>query len=346
MSKFKIGNRVVGKNYPPLIISEIGINHNGSIDLAIHLADTAIKAGAEVIKHQTHVVEDEMSEEAKKVIPGNADISIYEIIKKCSLNENDEKKLANYIKSKKRIFISTPFSRAAADRLVKFKVPAFKIGSGECNNHHFVKYLCKFKKPIIMSTGMNSVQSIKKSVNIILNHKIPLALLHCTNIYPTPSKLVRLNCITELKKAFPKCFIGISDHTENNYTSLGAVALGADIIEKHYTDTKKRVGPDISSSMDKNDLKNLIKGSREIFLARGGQKKPLKEEKKTIAFAFPSVVALKNLSPGMKLTKYNIFLKRPGGGDFGISDLDNLYGRIVKKPIKINTQIKKKSLLR
>ncbi|MDC0240792.1 N-acetylneuraminate synthase family protein, partial [Candidatus Pelagibacter sp.] len=157
MSKFKIGNRVVGKNYPPLIISEIGINHNGSIDLAIHLADTAIKAGAEVIKHQTHVVEDEMSEEAKKVIPGNADISIYEIIKKCSLNENDEKKLANYIKSKKRIFISTPFSRAAADRLVKFNIPAFKIGSGECNNYHFVRYLCKFKKPIIMSTGMNSV---------------------------------------------------------------------------------------------------------------------------------------------------------------------------------------------
>ena len=341
MLKFKIGNRSVGKNYPPLIISEIGINHNGSIDLAIHLADSAIKAGAEVIKHQTHVIDDEMSEEAKKVIPGNAKISIYEIIKKCSLNEKDEKKLAGYIRSKKRIFISTPFSRAAADRLAKFNVPAFKIGSGECNNYHFVKYLCKFKKPIIMSTGMNSIKSIKRSVNIILKKKIPLALLHCTNIYPTPAKLVRLNCITELKEAFPQCIVGISDHSENNYTSLGAVALGADILEKHYTDTKKRVAPDISSSMDFNDLKNLIKGANDIFLARGGKKKALKQEKKTIAFAFPSVVALQDLTPGMKLTYKNIFLKRPGGGDFGINDLNNLYGKTVVKRVKQNTQIKK-----
>ena len=142
---FKIGNQNIGKNYPPVIITEIGINHNGSLDLAIDLADSAIRSGAEIIKHQTHVIEDEMSLEAKKVIPGNANISIYEIIKKCSLNENDEIKFANYIKDKKKIFISTPFSRAAADRLVKIGVPAFKIGSGECNNYHFIEYLCKFK---------------------------------------------------------------------------------------------------------------------------------------------------------------------------------------------------------
>ena len=150
---------------------------------------------------------------------------------------------------------------------------------------------------------MNSVQSIKKSVNIILKHKIPLALLHCTNIYPTPAKLVRLDCITELKKAFPKCIIGISDHTENNYTSLGAVALGADIIEKHYTDTKKRTGPDISSSMDKNDLKNLIKGSKEIFLARGGQKKPLREEKKNNCFCISFSCVFKEFKSWYEINK-------------------------------------------
>ena len=342
MRTFKIGQRIISKDSPPLVISEIGINHNGSLDLAIHIADSAIKAGAEVIKHQTHVVEDEMSEEAKKVIPGNADISIYEIIKKCALNENDEKKLAKYITSKKRIFISTPFSRAAADRLGRIGVPAFKIGSGECNNYHFIKYLTKFKLPIIMSTGMNSIKSITKSVNIIQKKNIPLALLHCTNIYPTPPNLVRLNCITEMKKSFPNCEIGISDHTENIFTSLGAVALGARIIEKHYVDTKKRKGPDISSSMDFNELKKLIHGSKEIFLARGSLKQPLKEEKKTIAFAFPSVVALENLDVGSKLSQKNIFLKRPGGGDFGINDLEKLYGRVVIKKIKKNTQIKKR----
>jgi N-acetylneuraminate synthase len=344
MTKFKIDKRIVGSNYPPLIISEIGINHNGSIDLAIHMADSAIKAGAEVIKHQTHVVDDEMSEEAKKVIPGNAKISIYKIIKKCALSEKDEKKLADYIKRKKRIFISTPFSRAAAERLARFKVPAFKIGSGECNNYHFIKYLCKFKIPIIMSTGMNSISSIRKSANMILSNKIPLALLHCTNIYPTPSKLVRLDCIRQLKEAFPKCVIGLSDHTENNYSSYAAIGLGADIIERHYVDTKKRKGPDVSSSMDFNDLKNLIKGSKEIYLARGGQKVPLKEEQKTINFAFPSVVSLVNIYPGTKLSKNNIFLKRPGGGDFGIKDLDSLHGKVVTRFIKKNTQLKKKNL--
>ena len=342
---FKIGSRKVGEKYPPLIIAEIGINHNGSLDVAIELADAAISSGAEIIKHQTHVVEDEMSIEAKNVIPGNAKKSIFEIIKKCSLNEKDEIKFAKHIKSKKRLFISTPFSRAAADRLIKIGVPAFKIGSGECNNYHFVEYLSKFKKPIIMSTGMNSIKSITKSVNILRKKKIPLALLHCTNIYPTPPKLVRLDCIQELKKSFSDCVIGISDHTENIYTSLGAVAKGARIIEKHFVDDKKkRKGPDITSSMDKEDLKNLIIGSNEIFLARGGNKKPLKEERKTIAFAFPSVVSLRDLKPGDKLDKKNIYLKRPGGGDFGIDDLTKLYGKVVLKKIKKNSQIKKTNI--
>jgi N-acetylneuraminate synthase len=340
-NKIKIGNLLIGDDRPPVIIAEIGINHNGSIDAAIAIADSAIKSGAQIIKHQTHIVEDEMSEEAKRVIPGNADISIYEIIKKCALNEKDEKKLMNYVLQKKRIFISTPFSRAAADRLNKFGVPAFKIGSGECNNYHLIKYICKFKKPIILSTGMNSIDSIKPSVKIIKKAKIPLALLHCTNIYPTPAKLVRLNCINQLKKAFPSCVVGISDHTENNYSSLGAVALGAKIVEKHFIDNKKKKGPDISCSMDPRELKELIFASKTIFKASGGQKVPLKEEKKTIAFAFASVVSTKEINVGEHLSKENIFVRRPGGGDFKIKDLTKLYGKIAKKKIKNNTQIRK-----
>jgi N-acetylneuraminate synthase len=344
MIKFKIASRIVGDEYPPLVIAEIGINHNGSIDLAITLADAAIGGGAEIIKHQTHVIDDEMSEEAKKVIPGNAKISIYEIIKKCALNEKEEKLLCNHVQSRKKIFISTPFSKKAVDRCIRLKVPAFKIGSGECNNYHLIEYITKFKLPIIMSTGMNSVRSIQRSVNIISKKNIPLALLHCTNIYPTPSNLVRLGCIKEIKNAYPNCLVGISDHTENIYTSLGAVSLGARIIEKHFTDHKKRKGPDISSSMDTKDLKMLIEGSRLIFEARGGNKGPLKQEKKTIAFAFPSVVSEKLLKKGDILTKKNITLKRPGGGDFGISDLLGLYGRKVVKEIGKNTQIKRNSI--
>ena len=341
LNKFRIGNLLISENRPPVVIAEIGINHNGSIDAAIDIADSAIKSEAEIIKHQTHIVDDEMSEEAKKVIPGNANISIYEIIKKCALNERDEKKLMNYITQKKRVFISTPFSRAAADRLNKFGVPAFKIGSGECNNYPLIKYICKFKKPIILSTGMNSIKTIKPAVKIIKDSKIPLALLHCTNIYPTPPNLVRLDCINQLKKSFPSCIVGISDHTVNNYSSLGAVALGAKIIEKHFIDTKKKKGPDISCSMDPQELKELISGSKIIFKASGGKKLPLKEEKKTIAFAFASVVSTREIKKGDKLSKKNIFVRRPGGGDFRIKDLTKLYGKIAKKNINNNIQIKK-----
>ncbi len=345
LKKFKIGKIIIDDKSNPIVIAEIGINHNGNLDRAIAIADKAIKSGAEIIKHQTHIIDEEMSVEAKKAIPGNSKLSIYEIMKKCSLSENEERKLMSYIKSKKKIFISSPFSIAAANRLQKFNVPAFKIGSGECNNHHFIEYICKFKKPIILSTGMNSIKSIKKSVSIILKHKVPLALLHCTNIYPTPYKLVRLDCIRQLKEAYPSCIIGISDHTETNYTSLAAVALGAKIIEKHFVDTKKTKGPDVSCSMDGNDLRDMIKGSKIIFQASGGKKKPLKEEKVTINFAFSSVCSSKPIFPGEKLNINNICLKRPGNGYYKVNDFKNLMGRTVKRYIKSNTQVHKKDLI-
>jgi N-acetylneuraminate synthase len=342
---FRINKRKIGDNYPPLIIAEIGINHNGSLDRAIQIADSAIKAGAEVIKHQTHITDAEMSLESKSIVPGNAKESIYKIIKKCELSELDEIKLANYIKKRKRIFISTPFSREAAVRLVKIGVPVFKIGSGESNNHHFVDFLTKFKLPIIMSLGMNSLDNLKKSIDLVLKKKIPLALLHCTNIYPTPSNLNRIDTIKKIKNRYPDCVVGFSDHSENIFAALGAVANGARIIEKHYIDSKKYKGPDISSSMDRNDLKLLIKGSNEIFLSRGLKLDAFKEEQKTIAFAFPSVVALCNLSPGTILSKNNIFLKRPfKGGDYGVSDLNKLYGKKIKRFVLKNTQVKKKHL--
>ena len=343
MSKnIKIGNILIGDKHPPVIIVELGINHNGNLDIAIDIADKAIQAGAEIIKHQTHIVDDEMSEEAKKVIPGNSNKNIYEIIKNCALNERDERKLMNHIVSKKKIFISTPFSRAAADRLGKFNIPAFKIGSGECNNHFLVDYICKFKKPIIMSTGMNSIKSIEKSVKVIRKHKLPYALMHCTNIYPTPNNLIRLDCIQELKKNFPDAVVGLSDHSGSVYSCLGAVALGARVLEKHYIDNKKkRSGPDISSSMDTAELKQLIRGSNEIFESLGGNKSPLKKEAKTIAFAFQSVVATKDIFKGEKLSINNIFLRRPGNGDYRVKDFIKILGKKVKKNVKKNTQIQK-----
>ena len=336
-----LGKIRIGKDFPPVVIIDLGINHSGSLDKAIHLVDLAINKGAKIIKHQTHIPDEEMSHEGKKIIPGNAKKSIYSIIKKYSLSYEKEKKLMKYINQKKGIFISTPFSKAAVDRLVEFKIPMFKIGSGECNNYPLVEYICKRKKPIILSTGMNDIKSIRPAVNIIRKYKLPYVLLHCVNIYPTPPNLVRLEAMLEIKKNFKDAIVGLSDHTEDIYTSLGAVALGASVIEKHFTDNKKSKGPDMSSSLDPNDLKKLIIGSKTIFIAKKGKKKPLLQEKKTISFAFASVAATQDISKGEVFTENNIFPIRPSTGYFKPKDYKTLIGKVAKKNIKKNRQIKK-----
>lgn len=343
-SKFSIKGRKIGQNERPLIIVEIGINHNGSLKKAKYLVDKAHEAGAEIIKHQTHIVEDEMSEEAKKIIPSHTKDNIYNIIKKYSLSESDEYKLMKYTHKKGLIFISTPFSRKAVDRLVKFNIPAFKIGSGECNNYPLVEYIAKHKKPIILSTGMNTIESIRPSVKIIKKYKVPYVLLHCTNIYPTPANLVRLDAINTLKKNFPNALLGLSDHTETIFPCLGAIALGACVVEKHFTSNKNSKGPDISASMDPNELKTLIKGSNEIFKAKGSGKKAVKGENSTLKFAFASVVATEEIKKGSKFTKRNCFPKRPGIGDFLAKDYKKVLGKTAKKTIRKNTLIKKNQI--
>jgi N-acetylneuraminate synthase len=333
MAEFKIAGRLIGDNHPPIVIAEIGINHEGSLETAVDMADAAINAGAEIIKHQTHVVEDEMSDEARKVIPGNATVSIYEIMERCALSEEDERKLMQHIQSKGSIFISTPFSRAAAERLARFDVPAYKIGSGECNNYPLVRHIARAGKPVILSTGMNTIESIRPSVEILRSFNVPFALLHCTNVYPTPYNLVRLGAINKLKEEFPDAVIGLSDHTLTNHVCLGSVALGASILERHFTDSMSRPGPDIICSMDPAALKDLIEGSRNIFEARGDEKNAVDAEAPTIAFAFASVVVTADLEAGEILSEENLWLRRPGGGDFNASDYDRLIGKKILMPI-------------
>lgn len=342
---FFIGNRPVGYDFPPLVIAEIGINHEGSLDTAIEMVDAAHRAGAEVIKHQTHVIEDEMSDEAKGVIPGNADVSIYEIMKRCALSEQDERKLMEYVTSKGMLFISTPFSRAAAYRLRDMNIPAFKIGSGECNNYPLIRLVASFGKPMIISTGMNTIDSVAKSVEIIRRAGVPYALLHCTNLYPTPYEQVRLGGMLDLAKAFPDAVIGLSDHTVDNYACLGAVALGASILERHFTDRMDRPGPDIVCSMDPASLGDLIAGSAAIALARGGQKEPSKDEEVTMRFAFASVVADREIAAGELLTEDNLWVRRPATGDFSAADYEHLLGKRAARDIKKGAQLKREDVV-
>ncbi|MGG1630898.1 N-acetylneuraminate synthase [Rossellomorea sp. NRS-1567] len=328
-----IGDRRIGEDYQPLVIVEIGINHEGSLETAKEMVNAAYSAGAEVIKHQTHVVEDEMSKDAKKVIPGNTDVSIYDVMERCALSEEDEGKLKEYVESKGMIFISTPFSRAAANRLERMGVLAYKIGSGEMNNYPLLDHIASFGKPMIVSTGMNDISSVKKAVQVLQKRGVPFALLHTTNLYPTPPELVRLGAMQELINEFPDTVIGLSDHTINNNACFAAVALGASILERHFTDKMERQGPDIVCSMDPKALSNLLKGSEEIAKMRGGKKEPSQEEKVTIDFAFATVVTIAPIKKGEKLTKDNIWVKRPGTGEIKAEHYEDILGKTVNQDV-------------
>jgi sialic acid synthase SpsE len=322
-----IGGRKIGAAYPPLVIAEIGINHEGSLAVAKEMVDAASRAGVEVVKHQTHIVEDEMSSAAMRVVPGNAKVSIYEIMQRCALSEADERSLQKHVESRDMIFISTPFSRAAADRLHAMDVPAYKIGSGECNNYPLLKHIAEFGKPIILSTGMNTIDSVRKAVEIFESARVPYALMHTTNLYPTPPHLVRLGAMVELGKAFPNAVIGLSDHTTDNVACLGAVALGASILERHFTDNMFRPGPDIVCSMDEKACRELIESSAKLHSELGGTKGPAKEEQVTMDFAFATVVTIAPIKAGEALTKQNLWVKRPGTGAIRAEEFESLLGR-------------------
>ncbi|EAI5622568.1 polyhydroxyalkanoate biosynthesis repressor PhaR [Campylobacter upsaliensis] len=342
MQEIKIGKLIVSQNTSPLVVPEIGINHNGSLELAKLMVDAALRAGAKIIKHQTHIVEDEMCQAAKKVIPGNAKISIYEIMKKCALNEKDERELKEYVEKQGLVYLSTPFSRAGANRLEDMGVSAYKIGSGECNNTPLIKHIASFKKPIILSTGMNDIKSITQSVKILKDFEVPFVLLHTTNLYPTPPHLVRLHAMLTLQKEFD-ALVGLSDHTTNNLACLGAVALGACMIERHFSDTMDRQGPDIICSMDENALKELIAQSEQMALMRGlnAKKEAAKEEQVTIDFAFASIVSIQPIKKGETLSEKNIWVKRPSLGGIPAYEFENVLGKKALRDIECDSQLSK-----
>jgi len=341
MSKpyIQISGRKIGYDYQPVVIAEIGINHEGSLETAKQMVDAAALAGAEIVKHQTHIVEDEMSGAAKKVIPGNADVSIYEIMRRCALNEEDELELKTYVESKGMIFISTPFSRAAANRLHKWDVPAYKIGSGECNNYPLLQHIASFGKPVILSTGMNTINSVAKAVSIFEQSNVPYALLHTTNLYPTPNHLVRLGAMVELEEHFPGAVVGLSDHTLSNHACFGAVALGASILERHFTDSMSRPGPDIVCSMDPKACTELIEGSKIIALQRGGHKGPAAEEQVTIDFAFATICTIKPIAKGEAFTSENIWVKRPGKGGILAEHFNGVIGKTATTDLEPDAQV-------
>ena len=335
----KIAHREIGPAHAPLVIAEIGINHGGDLSVAKERVRLAAASGCEMVKHQTHIVEDEMTDEAKKIFPPNADVSIWEVMQQCALSLDDETELKRYSESLGLIWISTPFSRAAADFLETLDVPAYKIGSGEADNLPLIRHIARKGKPVIMSTGMQTIETMRASVRILEDAGIEYALLECTNLYPSPAEIVSLKGVTELRQAFPNAVVGFSDHSIGPEMALASVALGASILERHYTDTRYRKGPDISCSMDPAELRLLIDRSREIWIAANNDKKRTGPEEDVYRFARASVVADADLPAGHVIREKDIWARRPGSGEIPGYEFDKVVGKTLKTAVKRNRQL-------
>lgn len=341
MAEFELAGRKVGPTHPPLVIAEAGINHEGEFDKAIALVDAAKAAGAECIKFQCHITEAEMI--PTDMTPG--DISqekLWDIIKRCELSEDEERRVQAYCGDKGIIYLSTPFSREAADRLQAMGVPAFKIGSGECNNLPLLKHIAAWGKPMILSTGMNDLDSVGRSVAVIDQAGAPLMLMHCTSLYPTPYDQVRLGAVPEMIEAFGLP-VGLSDHSLGIYACLGAVALGACALEKHFTISRDWPGPDTSLSIEPHDLAQLVEGSRAVWQACGRgwatAKGILPEERPVIDFAYASVVTIAPIKAGQSFTRDNTWVKRPGTGPILAADLERVLGKKARRNLPAEVQI-------
>ncbi len=336
----KIAHREIGPNHPPLVIAEIGINHGGDLAVAKEMVRLAAGAGCEMIKHQTHIIEDEMTEEAKSIFPPNADVSIWHVMERCALSLDEEAELKRYTESLGVIWISTPFSRAAADWLETQDVPAYKIGSGEADNLPLIRHIARKGKPVILSTGMQTIETIRASVAILDAAGVEYALMECTNLYPSPPEIVSLQGVTDLKAAFPNAVVGFSDHSIGPEMALASVALGACILERHYTDTRYRKGPDIINSMDPAELRFLIDRSREIHTALHNPKQRTEAEEPVYRFARASVVADRDLAEGHVITEADIWARRPGSGEIAGYDFDKVVGKRLTRAVTRNTQLK------
>ena len=343
LKEIQIRTRKIGEKFPVFVIAEAGINHNGSLSLAKKLVNMAKKSGADCIKFQTHITEEEMTK--TKILPGKISKKpLWDIIKNCELNEKEESELGNYCKERKILFLSTPFSIPAVDRLEKIKMPAYKIGSGELTNLPFLKHIAKTRKPVILSTGMSDMNEIKESVKFFKKSKIPLAILQTTSEYPCNYEDINLGVIDKYKKSF-NIPVGISDHSLGIYTALGAVARGATIVEKHITLDKKMPGPDQKLSLEYNELSELVKGCKAVKLAMGDSKKILKKELPVLHFARESVVTKEKILKDEIFTEKNLITKRPNTGEIPAKNFYKIIGKKAKKNIQKNKQLKRSDVV-
>ena len=314
-----IGKRRVGPNQPVFIIAEAGVNHNGDVELAKQLVDVAAEAGADAVKFQTFKAERVVSATAPKaeyqLQTTDPSESQLDMVRRLELSPEAHREVWAYCQERDALFMSTPFDEESADLLDKLGVPVFKIGSGEITNWPFLEYVARKKKPIILSTGMSYLNEVDEAVRVIRDAGCgQLVLLHCVSNYPTDPTDANLRAMQTMATAF-SVPVGYSDHTLGIEVALAAVALGACVIEKHFTLDRNLLGPDHRASLEPDELAALVRGIRTIEAALGhGRKVPAASEANTAAIARRSLVAVRDIPAGTVLTEELIAIRRPGTG--------------------------------
>ena len=299
------------------IIAEAGVNHNGSLELAYKLVDAAKEAGADCVKFQTYITENDTAVNCEKAEYQKTEQqeSQYELLKKLELSFDDFRKIQEYCKKKGIMFLSTPFDIESLKFLEEIHMPIWKIASSEVENFQLLREMAKTHKPIILSTGMCTIEEISNAVDVLKKYGAgEIRILHCNTQYPTPMEDVNLKAMYELKSMF-QCDIGYSDHTQGIEVPIAAVAMGATIIEKHFTLDRNMEGPDHVASLNPLELKEMVQAIRNIEKAIGtGKKVPSNSEKENRIAARKSIFARCEIKKGQKFTEENIIAKRPGGG--------------------------------
>jgi len=327
--RITIGAREVGAGRPCFIIAEAGINHNGDVGLASDLVDAAVDAGADAIKFQTHFPEHEMLRGgATAAYVGE---SLFDLLTRTALSRDDHYTLRDRARAKGILFLSTPFSREAADFLETLGVPAFKTGSGELTHLPMQQHIARKGKPMIISTGMSTPEEIDRTVQTVRAEGAEFALMHCTSTYPTPYPHVQLDCIPALERQYGVP-IGFSDHTLGSFVAFAAIATGAKLFEKHFTVSRTLPGPDQRGSMEPAELADLVRGIRAIEQARGATKAIQPGEQDVRNMALHSVVSIRDIAAGATIRAEDVWAKRPGTG-IPARQLQDVVGRVAKRAI-------------
>jgi len=358
-----IGEKKIGPGEPCFIIAEAGVNHNGNIKIAIKLIQAAKEAGADVVKFQTAKPEQvtiAKSPTAKYQQVNTGETSQLELIRPLLLPESDNPRLVEEAKKAGIMFMSTPHGHVASAKFLIKDVPAWKVGSGDVTNLPFLKYLGTTNKPIILSTGMATIEEIKEAVETIepTGNK-QLIILQCTSMYPTIPEEANVSAMLDIQKHFPDYPVGFSDHTLGTEAVILAVALGATVVEKHFTLDKNMPGPDQKNSLEPDELKLMVKEIREMesmkpdkleetvakipkvkALMGSGVKKPFASELETAEMARKSVVTVKSVKAGEIITKEALSIKRPEKGGLRPKMLGQIVGKIAKRDIEIDTQVR------